>query len=130
MFDGDSEMPYRDITSFERALLDRILDFRSRERNTPTVRVERYLVKEIDGEGSLKFAHEGTPGQFEQKLFPVEAQAQDADGIWIHALLFVTDNVVDELQIYKDDSSPILRMPNPQEWEVFELPFDSEDSAD
>lgn len=92
-----------------------------------TVHVERYLVKELDGEGSLRFAHEGTPGESVQMLFPVEAQCQDADGIWIHALLFVVDGWVDELQIYKDDTSPILRMPNSQEWEVFELPFETKD---
>ncbi|HZI87207.1 MAG TPA: hypothetical protein VFD48_10255 [Pyrinomonadaceae bacterium] len=92
-----------------------------------TVHVERYLVKELDGEGSLRFAHEGTPGKSVQMLFPVEAQCQDADGTWIHALLFVVDGWVDELQIYKDDTSPILRMPNSQEWEVFELPFETKD---
>lgn len=116
-------MSYREITSAERALLDRLLSFCSHGGDGVTVQVEKYLVREIDEDGSLKFAHSAEPAQLEQKKFPVEAQCQDADGVWIHALLFLVDSKVDELEIYKDDSSPIGRMPKPEDWEIFELPF-------
>lgn len=116
-------MSYRKITSAERALLDRLLSFRPDGRDTASAQVEKYLVREIDEEGSLKFAHNAASAQLEQKKFPVEAQCQDADGVWIHALLFLVDSKVDELEIYKDDSSPIVRMPKPEDWELFALPF-------
>lgn len=41
------------------------------------------------------------------------------DGVWVHALLFVVDNnKVDELEIYKDDFSSVLKIPKYQEWEI------------
>ena len=36
-----------------------------------------------------------------------EAQAKDADGIDVHFLLFERDGLLCELQIYKDDGTPI-----------------------
>jgi hypothetical protein len=116
-------MAYRETTSGERTLLDRLLSFHSNGRDGVTAKVEKYLVRELDEEGSLKFAHSAELSQPEQHKFPVEAQCRDADGIWIHALLFVVDGKVDELEIYKDDSSSIIQMPEPQDWEIFELPF-------
>lgn len=116
-------MTYRETTADERALLDRLLSFRSDGKNGVVAEVEKYLVKEIDEQGSLKFAHSTELTQLEQHKLPVEAQCKDADGIWIHALLFVVGGKVDELEIYKDDSSSIIQMPKAQEWEIFELPF-------
>jgi hypothetical protein len=117
--------PYREITSAERALLERLLSFPSNGGERVAARVENYSVRELDEEGSLKFAHSAGAGsaQLEQKKFPVEAQCQDTDGVWIHALLFLVGDKFDELEIYKDDSSPIARMPKPGDWETFELPF-------
>lgn len=118
----DVDMSYRKITSAERALIERMLSFRSDENDEGSIQVEDH-VKVIDKEGSLKFAHESQPKRMQQEKFPVEAQLQDLDGIWIHALLFVVDNKVDELEIYKDDSSEIVRRPRAEEWEIFKLPF-------
>jgi hypothetical protein len=42
---------------------------------------------------------------------PVEAFCEDLDGMTIHALLHVSQGVVQEIEFYKDDGSPILRMP-------------------
>jgi hypothetical protein len=113
-------MSRRKITAAERTLIDRILSFRSSGAEGIAFHVEDY-VREIDGEGSIKFVHDVGLQQMEQNKFPVEAQYQDKDGVWIHALLFVVDEKVDELEIYKDDSPPIMRMPKPNEWEILDL---------
>lgn len=115
-------MAYRKLTSDERELLARLLSFPLRENGANTAQVEEDWVTEIDEEGSLKFAHTAELAELEQKKSQVEAQCQDADGIWIHALLFVIDGKVDELEIYKDDSSSVIQMPKPQDWEIIKLP--------
>jgi hypothetical protein len=37
-------------------------------------------------------------------------------------LLHVVGGVVKELEIFKDDSSPVASMPNPEAFDVFALP--------
>lgn len=108
-------MALRKLTSNERELVQRILDGRDE--------AIEYVddVKTIDKEGSLRFCHHSNLGGKEQKKFPVEAQSKDTDGVWIHALLFVVDGKVDELELYKDDSSSIFLMPSPQDWEIINL---------
>ncbi len=113
-------MSWRKITAAERSLIDRILSFRPSEVGGTSFDVEDH-VKELDREGSLEFVRDLESQHMEQSKFPVEAQYQDKDGMWIHALLFVVDKKVDELEIYKDDSSPITQMPKPEEWEILDL---------
>jgi hypothetical protein len=114
-------MKYRDITVNELELLERLLFFRLSEQMMSKHRGKKYLVKEIDKNGSLKFIHEGNLSQLAQRKFPVEAQSLDKDNIYIHALLFLVNDEIDELEFYKDDSSSILQMPKPQDWEIIEF---------
>lgn len=116
-----SEISYREVTPTERLLLNRLIFLRPLKGDQPAVEVEQYRVRVLDEQGSLKFAHNFDFKQLEQRKFPVEAQVQDVDGIWIHALLFTVGDKVDELEIYKDDGSAIIRMPQPHEWEILEL---------
>lgn len=112
-------MKYRKITNDERELINRILSSWLNQINE-NISVGEY-VKEIDKEGSIKFVHSSEPVSILQKKIPVEAQVQDVDGVWVYALLFVVDNnKVDELEIYKDDSSPIMKIPKHQEWEIID----------
>ena len=74
----------------------------------------------IDEDGSLELCAEtGNKAQVITRV-PVEAWAADTDGINVNFLLHVVDGVVKELEIYKSDSTPIIRMPPPSEWELFE----------
>jgi len=120
IFHRGTDMSWRKITAAERSLIDRILSFRPSEVGGTSFDVEDH-VKELDREGSLEFVRDLESQHREQSKFPVEAQYQDKDGMWIHALLFVVDKKVDELEIYKDDSSPITQMPKPEEWEILDL---------
>ena len=49
---------------------------------------------------------------------PVEAEAQDRDGTMIHYLLHVVDGWMNELEVYKDDSSRVLRQAEPEDLKV------------
>ena len=111
-------MAYRRITTDEQNLVKLLLGTLKNENATFHCSDD---VEEIDREGSLKFRHGNVAGKNEQQKFPVEAQAKDADGTWIHALLFLVNDDVDELEFYKDDSSGIVRKPSSRDWEIIDL---------
>lgn len=113
-------MVLRKIKTSERELIDRILSAGSHHFKNASLLVGED-VSEIDNEGSIKFIHEFNDIPSQQLKFPVEAQAQDGDGIWIHALLFLTGDRIDELEFYKDDSSPIRNFPDLEDWEILDL---------
>lgn len=113
-------MKYRRIKSFELELVKRILSTHPKQFESMEIIIGDE-VEEIDSEGSIKFAEGTSSVKSPQQLFPVEAQFKDIDNVWIHALLYIVENRIDELEIYKDDSSKVLRMPFPQEWEIVDL---------
>jgi len=43
-----------------------------------------------------------------KRRIPAEAEFRDTDGVLIHILLHVIDGKVNELEIYKEDGSPII----------------------
>jgi hypothetical protein len=108
----------RTITADERALVEKLLSLWSFEGKVQP----RFsgTVEEIDEQGSLKFVHTNDV-KARQKKWPVEGQYRDDDGVWIHVLLFLVGDEVDELEFFKDDSSIIVRKPLPQEWEMIDL---------
>jgi hypothetical protein len=58
-----------------------------------------------------------------EKRIPVEADAVDEDGIHVHFLLHVVKGFAKELEVYKDDGSPIRRMPSPGDLEMCQILF-------
>jgi hypothetical protein len=46
----------------------------------------------------------------------------DEDGVHVHFLLHVVEGFAKELEFYKDDGTPIKRMPHPSELEIIVLP--------
>jgi Domain of unknown function (DUF6984) len=53
---------------------------------------------------------------------PTESEYVDADGVPVHVELHVVDGVMSELDIYKEDSSPVVDAPTPSKLDVF-APF-------
>ena len=45
----------------------------------------------------------------------------DADGVSIHYLLHVVDGMINELEVYKDDSSRVRRQVQPEELTVMNV---------
>lgn len=76
------------------------------------------LVEPIDSNGSLRFILASTTVAPVNRRIPVEAQCRDFDAVMIHVLLHVVEGKLAEFEIYKDDSSPVRRMPARDEWEV------------
>jgi NAD+--asparagine ADP-ribosyltransferase len=117
-----SEKTYRNLSDWEERLLARLLaaEFPGREEIAEQVR--NCVVKTIDREGSLAFQVRTKALAPVEKRIPVEAEAKDIDGQTVHALLHVSKGKVAELEIYREDGSPIQRLPVPQDWQVVVLP--------
>lgn len=49
---------------------------------------------------------------------PVEGQAPDSDGVMIHLLLHVVGGLLKEVEIFREDSQPIHRLPRASELEI------------
>jgi len=114
-------MEWRRLTAFEAAILDKLLSTDFPGRPELLEQVSAALVRQIDGEGSLEFDAKSTAVAPVKRSVPIQAQAKDLDGIWIHALLHVVGGRVKELEFYKDDSSKILQMPPLERWELMKL---------
>jgi hypothetical protein len=71
--------------------------------------VARVKARPIDGNGSLALvpADGAIPAAVARRI-PVEAELDDHDGVTVHVLLHVLDGRVNELEVYRDDSGPVL----------------------
>jgi uncharacterized protein DUF6984 len=117
------ESNFRQPTQFETGYIRRLLtaDFQGKQEISNQLNAAR--VRVIDDDGSLEFeGRNDWPVATAEKRIPVEGEAPDADGILIHFLLHTVKGLVKELEIYKDDGSPIMRAPKPDELRVIVLP--------
>ena len=92
-------------------------------RNEIVEQARNVQVEEIDANGSVAFRVTSAVTAEVRYAVPVEASGDDSDGISIHFLLHVRHGRVHELEIYKDDGSPIRRWPRVDDLEVFAPPF-------
>ena len=112
------ESTLRKIASEETKLINRIIDAAAMGGALPFSE----NVEQIDLYGSINIIDETNVGSSQhQELFPVEAYFTDADGVNVHALLFVRNGRIYQLEIYKDDESAIIAMPTAEEWTVLDL---------
>ena len=111
-------MTIRPIETSEHAFLRKLLSVTFSGRDQLAEQVECASVHPIDHNGSLRFTVNSNAIAPVTKRIPVEAQCLDSDNVAIHALLHVVDGKISELEIYRDDSQPILRNVEVNEWEV------------
>jgi hypothetical protein len=117
------EQHFRDPTPTETEVMRRLsaADFRGKEAIAKQLAGCR--VRIIDDEGSLELElNDAAKPAAVEKRIPVEADAADEDGIHVHFLLHVVKGFAKELEVYKDDGTPIRRMPSPNELEIIVLP--------
>src|SRR5271154_437394 len=93
-----TESEFREVTTEERALLERILeaDFPGRDELAPLLRSA--LARTIDEDGGLEIKSQADGKAPVVKRVPVEAEAKDVDGVVIHMLLHVVDGKPVELE--------------------------------
>ena len=64
--------------------------------------------RRIDDDGSLELSVVDAPPAAVERRIPVEAEIEDLDGVTVHLLLHVLDGFVSELEIFREDSGPVL----------------------
>jgi hypothetical protein len=79
--------------------------FPGKEEIAQQVAVARGRV--IDADGSLELSVADAPRADVVERIPVEAEAEDIDGMTFHVLLHVVDGYINELEIYRNDSLPV-----------------------
>lgn len=70
-------------------------------------------VDPIDDDGSLRLRPTAStvPAAVSRRI-PVEARYPDVDGVFVHVLMHVVGGVLDELEVYREDSGPVLLAPS------------------
>ena len=114
-------MKWRDLAPNETKILRKMLSQDFPGRNEMASQIERAQARQIDEEGSLEFKVPPEPRIETKHRIPVEAECADIDGVRVHFLLHVVDGRIKELEIYKEDSSPLFSRPCPDRLEVIAL---------
>jgi hypothetical protein len=79
------------------------------------------MVRQIDSDGSLEFSiANGRPAEVVRRI-PVEAEADDSDGVTMHLLLHVVDGLMNELELYRDGEGTVRRMPAAEDLRILVL---------
>lgn len=114
-------MEWRGLSAEERQILSRILSEYFPGRDAVAAQVSTALVREIDSNGSLEFKVQ-SPVLAETKYrVPVEAEYSDVDGVRVHMSLHVVNKQIKELEIYREDSSEVIRKPTTHDLQVITL---------
>lgn len=113
---------YRELFLPERQLVARLLESDFPGRDEIIEQMKEVKVRPADDDGCLEFLVSDKSEAPVLHRVPVEAEAEDEDGVGIHALLHVASGKVKELEFYKDDGTPIKRMPDASEWRILALP--------
>src|SRR3984957_11398207 len=117
-----AERQFREPTTIERALLERLLEANFPARSELAVLLGNVLVKTIDDDGSLELESQVQGKAPVLTRVPVEAEGKDEDGATIHMLLHVTEGRPVELEFFREDSATIKTIPPSSAFELIVLP--------
>lgn len=110
---------YRPLTEWEQRIILRLLqESPFTGRDALLAQLGHVVGQPIDEDGSLSLKCSSSLKAVVKTRVPVEGEAPDIDGVVIHYLLHVVDGKMNELEVYKDDSSKILRQGKPEELKV------------
>lgn len=101
---------WRQLTDNERRLVEKLLSPEFPGCEALRAQLDTARVSVIDQDGSLQFRVSGPSAKVTQRV-ATEAYYFDAEGTGlrpaVHLLLHVVDGMLNELEVYKDDGSPI-----------------------
>ena len=117
-----SAQQFREMTQKERSLVARLLEFPFPGSDALAEQLRDSLVRPIGDNGGLDFQVKTSIKAAVNDPIPVEGEANDLDGIPVHVLLHVIDGTARDLEVYKNDSSRVIRMPEPSALRLFSPP--------
>jgi len=103
---------FRPLTPREMGLLRRLLEREFPGRDQLREQLGSVTGRTIDEEGSLALQCRSGPPAPVLCRVPAEGECMDTDGKRINVLLHVVRGFMNELEVYKDDSSAVLRLPS------------------
>lgn len=115
------EDAYRPLTNSERSILEKLLSVNLPGIQTLRNQIVHAQARILDECGSLKIKiDDSVPGRFHDGPL-ITARQPDRDtgdefGPHINVLLFIKSGFLDDLEIYKDDASPILDSLDPKKF--------------
>jgi hypothetical protein len=112
----------REMNAVERSLVARLLEQPFPGSDAVAEQLRNSLVRPVDNNGSVDFLVESGPKANVHNSVPVEGETEDVDGTTIHFLMHVIDGTVGGLEVYKEDSSRVIKMPAPSELRIFSPP--------
>ena len=114
-----NDLAFREMTDTERAIMARLLEVRFPGWEDVAEQLQHALVRQIADNGTLDFLIKTDAKANVQNSVPVEAEGEDLDGTTIHALLHVIGGIARGLEVYKEDGSPVIKMPEPLKLRLF-----------
>jgi hypothetical protein len=110
---------FRPLNPHERDLLERLLEREFPGREELRQQLKSVAAKQIFEDGTLDLqCGPSSPAPVRRRV-PTEGECVDADGVRIHVLLHVVNGAMNELEIFKDDSSIILSPPTARDLVLF-----------
>jgi hypothetical protein len=112
------------MTESERAVVERLLNAEFPGAANLRAQAERAVVKRIDdGHGPiLEFdVPDDVAVAVTERRVPVEAQANDVDGVVIHILVHVLNGRLREVEAFREDGLSIRRYPSAHELDILVL---------
>lgn len=107
---------YRPLGDWERRIIVRLLSAAPFPgRDDLLAQVEKANARPLDEDGSVSLKPAIIRKATVTRRIPVEGEAQDTDGVIIHYLLHVVQGEINELEVYKDDSSRVRRQAKPED---------------
>jgi len=102
------------MTEKEKQLVERLLEPDFPGRDELVQQLHAAEVRGIDEDGSVEFrVTSDVPACNVKYRVPTEGEYEDLDGVKVHVLLHVVGRKAKELELYKEDNSPVRAWPNP-----------------
>jgi len=100
---------FRELRRNERELLNALLAQEFPGHNALSGQLASARARTIVDNPSLDLQVKGGLAADVERRIPIEAEVEDADGVSVHILLHVVDGFMKELEIYREDSRPLMR---------------------
>jgi hypothetical protein len=102
---------FRPLKADERALLEKLLDCEFPGRDELRRQLDYVAAQQVYDDRTLALrVTSGQPAAVKGRV-PTEGKCPDVDGVMIDVLLHVVNGMMDELEIFKEDGSDIVRPP-------------------
>jgi hypothetical protein len=112
--------PFREINNYERNLLKKILTFAFEGKEEIRQQLANAKVRTLevgDNYGSIEFEiNPAAKKVVTTQRVPIELEGYDKDSVPISILLHVANGIVDELEIFKADGTPIAIFPSAEDF--------------